>query len=191
MKKALYIAIALACFAVKSQAQMVAVNTDVAMDACQAYSAGVEIAMTKKSSLNINALHGWNIVNQDIRLTAFQPEWRVYVSGRPMFRHYFGFMGLYANYKSGEISGKIYDGDAGGFGFSYGYVLPVTQRLLVDFHTSLGYVYYHQKEYFASRNYDYDSDPMNYNEDGFPMANAHGSLFIPMRIGVSVTYILR
>lgn len=168
-------------------AQMVAVNTDVAMDALQAPSLGAEIVMGKKSTLNFNGLYANKLMGKDIRIAAFQPEWRVYISGRPMFHHYVGAMGILATYKMNKVAGKVYDGDAGGFGLSYGYVLPITQRLLVDFHTSLGLVFYHQKEYYEGENYD------NHvvNKDGFPYANAHGSLLMPMRIGVALTYIIK
>ncbi|MBR4572350.1 MAG: DUF3575 domain-containing protein [Prevotella sp.] len=171
----------------KASAQMIAVNTDVAMDACMAPSLGVELTLGKKSTLNINGLYAANALGKDIRIAAIQPEWRVYISGRPMFRHYVGAIGLLASYKFSHLAGKVYDGDAGGFGLSYGYVWPVTQRLLIDFHTSLGLVFYHQKEYFVGDNYDAHYT----NEDGNPYANAHGSLLMPLRIGISVSYILK
>ena len=166
---------------------MVAVNTDVAMDACMAPSLGVELTLGKKSTLNVNGLYAANALGKDIRIAALQPEWRVYISGRPMFHHYVGAIGLLASYKFSHLADKVYDGDAGGFGLSYGYVWPVTQRLLIDFHTSLGLVFYHQKEYFVGDDYDNHYT----NEDGHPYANAHGSLLMPLRIGISVSYILK
>lgn len=174
-------------FSAKVSAQMVAVNTDVAMDACLAPSLGVELTLGKKSTLNINGLYASNMLGKDIRIAAIQPEWRVYISGRPMFHHYVGAIGLLASYKFSHFADKVYDGDAGGLGLSYGYVWPVTQRLLIDFHTSLGLVFYHQKEYFVGD--DYDSHYLN--DEGNPYANAHGSLLIPLRIGVSVSYIIK
>lgn len=168
-----------------ASAQMIAVNTDVAMDACMAPSFGVELTMGKKSTLNINGLYAANALGKDVRIAAFQPEWRVYISGRPMFHHYVGAMGFLANYKISKLADKVYDGDAGGFGLSYGYVLPITQRLLVDFHTSLGLVFYHQKEYYVGDRY------MHINNEGNEYANARGSLIMPMRIGIAVSYIIK
>lgn len=104
-----------------------------------------------------------------------------------MFHHYVGAIGLLASYKFSHFADKVYDGDAGGLGLSYGYVWPVTQRLLIDFHTSLGLVFYHQKEYFVGD--DYDSHYLN--DEGNPYANAHGSLLMPLRIGISVSYIIK
>ncbi|MBR1839195.1 MAG: DUF3575 domain-containing protein [Prevotella sp.] len=186
MKKLLFI-LTIMMFTAKASAQMIAVNTDVAMDACMAPSLGVELTLGKKSTLNINGLYAANMLGKDIRLAAVQPEWRVYISGRPMFHHYFGAIGLLASYKFSHLADKVYDGDAMGIGLSYGYVWPVTQRLLIDFHTSLGYVAYRQKEYFVGDDYDRHYT----NEEGNPYANATGSLLMPLRISISVSYILK
>lgn len=168
------------------KAQRLAVNTDVAMDACLAPSLGIELTMGKKSTLNLNGLYGSKVLGQDIRIGALQPEWRVYISGRPMYHHYVGAIGLLASYKM-KFDGKWHDGDAAGIGVSFGYVLPLKDRLLVDFHTSLGGIYYHQKEYMETENYD----EQHLNSAGYPVANASGGLLLPLRIGVSLTYIIK
>lgn len=173
-------------FTASTKAQMLAVNTDVAMDAITAPSLGVELVLGKKSSLNINALYGPNILGTKAKVVAIQPEWRVYISGRPMYHHYFGVVGLLTQYKF-KLKNKWRDGDAAGIGVSYGYVLPVTPRLLFDFHTSVGGIFYHQKEYAVGDDYDAHYT----NEEGYPKANAKGSIILPLRLGVSLTYILK
>ena len=173
-------------YSATANAQLLAVNTDVAMDACLAPSLGIEIVMGKKSTLNINGLYGEKIFYKDIRIASVQPEWRIYLSGRPMYHHYFGAIGLLASYKM-KYDGKWHDGDASGIGVSFGYVLPLKERLLVDFHTSLGGIYYHQKEYMIGENYDEN----HLNSAGYPVANASGGLLMPLRIGVSLTYIIK
>lgn len=87
------------------KAQRLAVNTDVAMDACLAPSLGIELTMGKKSTLNLNGLYGSKVLGQDIRIGALQPEWRIYISGRPMYHHYVGAIGLLASYKM-KFDGK-------------------------------------------------------------------------------------
>lgn len=173
-------------FTASTRAQMLAVNTDVAMDICRAPSFGVELVLGKKSSLNVNALYGENILGKKARVAALQPEWRVYMSGRPMYHHYVGVQGLLAQYKFRDHT-KWRDGDASGIGASFGYVLPITDRLLVDFHTSVGAVFYHQKEYFIDDNYDAHYT----NAEGYPTANSNGTVIMPLRIGVALTYIIR
>ncbi len=172
--------------AMEANAQRIAVNTDVLMDAFCAPSLGVELTLAKKSTLNINALYGEKILGKEMRIAALQPEWRAYISGRPMYHHYVGVVGLLASYKI-NFDNKCHDGDAAGLGVSFGYVLPVKERLLIDFHTSLGGAYYHQKEYMLGE--DYDNEHKNLS--GYPVANASGSLLIPLRIGISVAYIIK
>ncbi len=82
-----------------ARAQRIAVNTDIATDLCMAPSLGVELTMGKKSTLNLNALYGGRILGSDIRIAALQPEWKVYISGRPMYHHYVGFVGLLTSCK--------------------------------------------------------------------------------------------
>lgn len=173
-------------FTVNVDAQRIAVNTDVLMDACLAPSIGVELTLAKKSTLNINGLYGRKILGKEMRIAALQPEWRVYISGRPMYHHYIGVIGLLSSYKL-DFDNKCHDGDACGLGVSFGYVLPLKDRLLIDFHSSLGGAYYHQKEYMIGD--DYDKTHVNYA--GYPVANASGGLLIPLRMGVSVTYIIK
>ena len=172
--------------AVSTYAQRIAVNTDVLMDAFSAPSLGVELTLAKKSTLNVNALYGEKILGKEMRIAALQPEWRVYISGRPMYHHYFGVVGLLASYKL-NFDNKCHDGDAAGLGVSFGYVWPIKERLLIDFHTSLGGAYYHQKEYMLAEDYDKEHT----NLSGYPVANASGSLLIPLRIGISVAYIIK
>ena len=57
----------------------------------------------------------------------------------------------------------------------------------MDFLTSLGCIYYHQKEYMIGENYDEN----HLNSAGYPVANASGGLLMPLRIGVSLTYIIK
>lgn len=172
--------------AMEANAQRIAVNTDVLMDAFCAPSLGVELTLAKKSTLNINGLYGEKILGKEMCIAALQPEWRVYISGRPMYHHYIGVVGLLASYKL-NFDNKCHDGDASGLGVSFGYVLPIKDRLLIDFHSSLGGAYYHQKEYMLGE--DYDKEHVNLK--GYPVANASGSLLIPLRIGVSVAYIIK
>lgn len=169
-----------------ARAQRIAVNTDIATGLCMAPSLGVELTMGKKSTLNLNALYGGRILGSDIRIAALQPEWKVYISGRPMYHHYVGFVGLLTSYKM-RFDGKWHDGDACGIGLSFGYVLPIKDRLLIDFHSSLGGVYYHQKEYKVGEDYD----ATHINMEGYPEANASGSLLIPLKIGIALTYIIK
>ena len=169
-----------------ASAQIAAVRTDLLMDVCSAPSLGVELALTKKSSLNIDGFYGSKMFGKDIKIIALQPEWRCYISGRPMYHHYVGIVGALENHDI-TVYSRHYDGHGIGIGVSYGYVWPITQRLLLDFHTSLAYYTYKQKEHFVDD--DYDSHYTN--ADGYPVANASGSFLMPVKLGIALSYILK
>lgn len=178
------------CTFITGRAQQIAVGTNLLTDAFISPSLNVELTMTKKSTLNIEGMFGTNLFGNGARMSAFVPEWRVYMSGRPMYHHYVGFAGILTSYKL-KYSETWHDGDASGLGLTFGYVLPITQRLTVDFHSSLGALFYHQKEYRDTGREDYDYDSTHLNDDGYPEANANGTKLIPMKFGITMSYILK
>lgn len=167
-------------------AQQIAVNTDMLMDVAGVPSLGVEMTMTKKSTLNLNAFYSPKVAYQFGKAYGIQPEWRYYFSGRPMYRHFIGVGALWTNYDL-TIKNRVYKGNGSGIGVTFGYVLPIGKRTSIDFHTSLGGFFYKHKEYEADVNYEEEFA----DENGNVPANANGSVLIPMRIGVSFTYILK
>lgn len=167
-----------------TKAQVIAVNTDVVSDACLAPSIGVELGINPRSTLSVNALHGSNILGKGNKLTAIQPEWRFYFSGRPMYHHFVGVGLIGASYDL-EVDDRIYNGDGAGAGVTFGYVLPLGKRWNVDFHAGCGMFFYRQKEYHISE------DPSKYNDNGREVANSHGTSIVPTRIGISISYIIK
>lgn len=167
-----------------SKAQIIAVNSDLLSDACLAPSLGVELGLNPRSTLSVNALHGNNILGKDIKLTAVQPEWRFYFSGRPMFHHFVGIGIIGASYEM-TVDDRIYNGDGAGAGVTFGYVLPLGSHWNIDFHAGCGMFFYRQKEYHVSDDYSH------FIEDGREVANSHGSSMVPTRIGVSISYIIK
>lgn len=168
----------------RASAQIIAVNTDVVSDACLAPSLGVELGMSSRSTLSLNALHGSNILGKDIKLTAVQPEWRFYFSGRPMYHHFVGIGFIGASYDM-KVDDRLYNGDGVGAGVTFGYVLPLGSHWNIDFHAGCGAFLYRQKEYHI------DEDYTKYLEDGREVANSHGTSIVPTRIGISISYIIK
>ena len=168
-----------------SRAQMVAVSTDVLMDALQTPSVGAELVVCERSSISLNLFGNHNPWGKTMKIVGIQPEWRYYFSGRPMHRHFVGVGALGTQYDI-TWKGKVYDGYAVGLGLTFGYVMPLSSRVNIDLHAGVGLVAYRQKEYFESDNYDQD-----YSYGGTAQANASGYCLLPTRIGVSVVYILK
>lgn len=168
-----------------ARAQMLAVNTDVAMDALMAPNIGLELTVANQSTLSLNTLISHKSWGKDAQVAAIQPEYRYYLSGRPMNKFFLGIGGIASVYDV-DIKDKRYDGYCAGVGLTFGYVLPLSDRWSVDFHAGFGATAYKQKEYYNGD--DYDSE---FNDDGYPIANAKGFRYMPTRIGISVSYTLR
>ena len=166
-------------------AQMIAVNTDAVWLATMAPNLGLELVVGERSTASLNALSMRRLIGNEAKMMALQPEYRYYFSGRTMFREFIGIGGIGAVYDI-HWKNKVYDGTALGLGLTFGYVLPLTKRLNVDFHAGFGYIHYSQKEYFAGDQYDTDAE-----DNGAQRVNARGYYLLPTRIGVSLSYILK
>lgn len=195
MKKILLILIIASLSFSRSSAQIISINTNAALDAMQAYSFGFELVLNKRSSLAVDGFWGNKIMGKNWKMLAFQPEWRLYFGGRPLFHHYVGAVGILTKYDL-EAYSKRYHGHAMGAGMSYGYVWPVTRRLLIDFHTSLGFVARDERNYMVGENYadhnfiDKEGDAPDHHYGEIP-TNSRATMLCPIKIGVSVSYILK
>ena len=167
-----------------AHAQLFSVNTDALMDLCLAPNVGFELVTGNRSSISANVLFAIRPLGMKGKIKAVQPEYRYYFSGRPMNRWFVGG-GLVGAIFDVTRKGKVYDGYALGAGLTFGYVLNLTNRLNIDFHSGFGFVYYNRKEYFEHDNFDVD-----FAVDGVGQANAKGYYLMPTRFGISVTYIL-
>ncbi len=167
------------------RAQMLSINTDLATDALMSPSLGLEIVTGEHSTVGLNALVSHKPWKKDIKAFAIQPEYRFYLSKRPMSGEFAGLGGLFSSYTI-HWAGKIYEGNAYGMGITFGYVLPLAKRLNIDFHAGFAAIFYKQKEYFEGDLYETD-----YSVDGALEPNANGYTLLPTRIGISVTYILK
>jgi len=166
-----------------AKAQTLAANTDLLWDAAMSPNIGLELTVADQSTLQLNAITSQKPYGKDLRFTAVQPEYRYYFSGRPMYKHFIGLCGMAATYKA-TIADKTYDGSGVGAGVTFGYVLPISKRLNIDFHAGVAYAKYRQKEYFMNEEH-------GVNHEGYEIANAKGSYILPTRIGVSLSYILK
>jgi len=166
-------------------AQMLALGTDVLMDGLQSPNIGAEVVTGEHSVTGLHAFGAYHPWGKEVKVMGVQPEYRYFFSGRPMF-HYFVGLGALATSYDITWAGKVYDGNAVGLGLTFGYVLPLSKRLNLDFHAGFGAIYYRQKEYFEGDFYDED-----YSINGIIRTNATGYTLLPTRIGISLSYILK
>lgn len=172
-------------FAPISRAQVVAVNTDLAMDALMTPSLGVEFVTGNSTTLNVNALANYKPLGKDMKCVFVQPEVRLYPSRRTMYHEFIGVCGIAGNYEYTNTE-NVRKGYGLGLGLTIGYVMKLSKHLNLDLHAGYGLLYYVQKKYKVGDPYD-----ELYRLNGRVPANDSGYLFVPTRVGVSLSYIIR
>lgn len=160
-------------------AQMVALRTDAVKDLMMTPNLGFDLVVGEKCTLGAEVAFNHNPWGMQMQITGVTPEFRYWFNGRPFTRQY---VGLVANITGYNIEGATtHHGDAWGIGMSFGHVWTLTQRWNIDFTGSLGAIGYREKFYYKN---DYFAD---YGE----RANARGYVLLPIRLGVSVVYVIR
>jgi len=189
MKRIFLIIFITVAWMTKLQAQLVVANTELTSDALMAPNVGIEIVTGNLSSVGLNVLYSPGIMGKEAKITAIQPEYRYWFSGRPIHQWFVGLGGIGVLFDV-KRHGKVYDGYGFGLGLTFGYVWNLNigkeKRLSLDFHGGFGGIFYNRKEYFKTDNYDID-----YTTDGSVQANAKGYYLLPTRIGISISYILK
>lgn len=174
----------LLCAAPALHAQQIAIKTNGLILAAMAPNAGCEFVVGERSSIDLSAFGSVNIYGNKAKILGFQPEYRYWFNGRPMTREYVGIAALGTTYDItwGE---QVYKGDAFGAGITFGYALNLNKRLNVEFYGGFGAVYFNQKQHYKTDNLD------DYVENGVTQANANGYKLLPIKLGVSISYILK
>lgn len=175
------------CSTQNLSAQMVAVRTDALKDLLMTPNVGVDLVVGEKFTLGAEvafARDPWLITKDlrdknDLRLTSVTPEFRYWFNGRPLTRQYVGLVANMTAYefKFGE---SMHQGDAYGVGLSFGHVWTLTQRWNIDLSGSCGLVGYRER-YTNTKNGAVPTGD----------ANAWGYTLFPIKLGVSVVYVIR
>ena len=116
---------------------------------------------------------------QDIKLVSVMPEFRFWFNGRPFTRQYVGLVGNFSIY---DVAFEhVYNGDALGLGLSFGHAWTLTKRISIDFSGSVGVIgykqMYHKKDELLEGN-------------GI-VANSRGHMLMPIKLGVSLVYVIK
>lgn len=176
--------VVLASLCGKVSAQNISIKTNALMLGAGLPNVGLEIATSDRTSVDISAFGGYKPYGLDIKMASIQPEFRYWLSGRTMTREWIGFTVLGVTYDM-KIKNKTYNGDAFGFGFTFGYALPLTSRCNIEFSAGIGGYLFRQIQH------DADDNVNDYIETGYDMANASGFKILPSKLSVSFTYIFK
>lgn len=173
----------LLCCLPSLHAQQVAIKTNGLMLAAMMPNAGCEFVVGERSTIDLSVFGAVNIYGNSAKIAGLLPEYRYWFNGRPMTREFIGIAALGTSYNItwGE---RIYEGDAAGAGITFGHVMNLSRRLNIEFYGGFGAVYFKQKQFYKGDNLaDYT--------DGTTRANATGYKLLPIKIGVSISYILK
>ncbi len=184
MKKSIYrlLTCVVALLALSTQdlsAQMVAVRTDALKDLLMTPNVGVDLVVGEKCTLGAEVAFNRNPWGVKMQMTSVTPEFRYWFNGRPLTRQY---VGVVANMTGYKLNWKDYHhGDAVGLGLSFGHVWTLTQRWNIDLSGSFGVVGYREKFFRQG------DDISGYGE----RFNARGYALVPIKLGVSIVYVIR
>lgn len=168
----------------KMHAQQIAIKSNGLMWLAMMPNAGCELVAGERSTLDLSVFGSINIYGNEAKIMGVMPEYRYWFNGRPMTREYVGVSAIGATYDI-TWGKKIYQGDAGGLGLTFGYVMNLSKRLNIEFSGGCGIVYFQQKQYYENDSFD------DYTGNGTVQANANGYKILPLKVGVSVSWILK
>ena len=158
------------------QAQRLIAKTNLLYLCSRTLNAGLEFRLSRCATFNLEGQYNpLTFGDHSLKHYALQPEIRVWPSGRPQARWFYGFMGNLSR-KECNLSGTNRFVDSFGGGVSAGYVFVLRERLRLETTLAFGLLYERGKEWETIQ-------PLN--------CNVKGLKFSPLKAGVTLTYILK
>lgn len=165
-------------------AQQIAIKTNALMLAVMTPNLECELVTGEHASASLSVFGHSKPYGLDSKVIGVQPEYRYWFNGRPMTREYIGVALLGTTYDM-QFGRNVYDGDAVGVGLTAGYSLSLGKKLNIEFYGGFGVVGFWQKLYYKDDTYE------DYFSDGSIKTNSHGYKLMPVKLGVSISYILK
>ncbi len=166
------------------RAQHVAIKTNALMWMAATPNFSCEFVTGEHASVDVSLLGHYKPYGLDSKLAGLQPEFRYWFNGRPMTREFIGVAALLATYDM-TWNKNVFDGDAAGIGVTFGYNFALKKRFNIEVFGGFGAVYFQQKQYNVNDNYD------DFFPDGSKRTNANGYKLLPIKLGVSISYVIK
>ena len=163
-----------------TSAQMMAVKTDLLKDALMIGDIGIDFVVAERHTIGMEFVYTDNPIGRPMKISGLMPEYRYWFNGRPFTRQHIGLVGGFASYDI-MLGTNIYKGDAYGLGISFGHTFTLTPHWNIELGSSVGIVGYKQEFYYKGDNY------LGYKY----RTNSHGYYLMPIKMGVSVVYVIR
>ncbi len=144
---------------------------------------GFEVVTGERTSVDLMVMGHIKPYGFDSQMFTVQPEFRFWISGRPMIHTFIGVTAIAATYDM-VLRGQVRDGNAFGLGLTFGYVLPLSKKWNIEFSGGLGFVSFFQKQYPVQDRVDHFVNiPTEINSTGYKM--------LPIDLGITFTYIIK
>lgn len=159
-----------------------AIKTNLLYDALLVPNIGIEFYLGNNKSLAANWMYAWwksDRVHNYWRIYGGDIELRHWIGNKPLRGHHFGIYGQILTYDF-ELGGRGYLADKWSYavGLSYGYSMPLSRRLNLDFSIGIGFLHGKYKEYLPlDGHYVWQSTRM------------HNSIY-PTKLEVSLAWML-
>lgn len=184
MKRGISIFILFLVASLCARAQQIAIKTNALSYLAFSPNIGLEMVTGEHSSVDLSLYGSYVPVLVNSKMLAFQPEYRYWFNGRPMTREYIGVVALLTTYDF-TLMKNVYDGDAAGLGLSGGYVFNLNERWNFELSASFGAIFFNMNQHYV------DDNLSDFIESGDSKANAWGYKLLPIKLGVSFSYILK
>lgn len=168
-----------------ANAQQFAIGTNALMLGALSPNLSLEIVTGEKSSVSLSAAGAWKPYNLDFKGYGISPEYKIWLSGRPMVRDYLGIVGLVTGYDM-CFDSKVRKGNSVGLGVSFGYSFHPASHFCIELSAGAGVMYYSQRLYAKGK--DYSSF---FSEDERIRNNSRGFCLVPLKASVALVWIIR
>lgn len=158
--------------------QQMSVKTNGLMLGLASPNIGVEFVTGKTTSFEVAAMGCYNPYGKKIKLAGFTPEFKYWISGRPMARFYIGALAAAATYDL-TYKDKRYEGDLLSFGITAGYSLILSSHWNIDFGAGVGGAYLRQDELVKG------------NSGNNEYIGRNTFKIVPVKFAISIAYIIK
>ncbi len=166
-------------------AQQLALGTDALMIGAMTPNATAELVTGEKTSLALSVAGNIKPWGMDFRSLGIRPEFKLWLSGRPMVREYIGVAGFLTSYDF-SFGNKTRTGMAEGLGVTGGYLFRLTEHFCLELSGGVGMMYYSQKVYGKGDDYS-----QYFPGDEPARDNSSGVALVPLKCSVTFMWILR
>lgn len=182
MKKRLFgFALLILVFSIKMQGQLLSVKTNLLNWGLCAPNLSLELVTGERHSFVVSGSYMSKLYQKSFRGWMLMPEYRFWLSGRPMARTYLGVAAFGGNYNDQSAliqKGKNQEGSYAGVAATGGYSFYLGKRWNLELTAGVGVAMAHRRVYTSGEPKPESFEPLNFS-------------VIPVNLGVTLGYIIK